>query len=134
MAVPASVAWEELVDLSAWPQWGPTLRSAVLDDGSGRLHPGATGRITTTVGLGLRFEIDGWHEDEATRSWSWRVAGVHATEHSVHALTSGTCRVAMSVPWWAPAYLAVVGAALRRIRHRLEDADRAGLGHGPRSR
>jgi hypothetical protein len=46
---------------------------------------------------------------------------VHATEHSVTATGPSRCRVEMSVPWWAPAYLGVVAVALRRIRRRAEE-------------
>lgn len=120
VAAPAERAWEEIVDLSAWPSWGPTVRSARLDDGGLQLNARATGWVSTAGGLQLPFQVDGWCEDGPRRSWSWRVAGVHATEHTVTALSSATCRVHMSVPWWAPAYLGVIALALTRIRRRVE--------------
>jgi hypothetical protein len=49
------------------------------------------------------------------------VAGVPATEHAVTAIGPSRCRVEMSVPLWAPAYLGVVRVALARIRRRVED-------------
>ena len=74
------------------------------------------------VGVSLPFEVDGWSEDGPRRSWSWRVGGVRATEHSVTVTGPRTCRLEMSVPWWAPAYLGVIAVALRRIRQRTERA------------
>ena len=113
--------WDELVDLSCWPRWGPTVRSARLDDGTGRLHAGATGSVQTALGLRLPFRVDTWRDDGPRRTWSWRVAGVPATDHTVIAKGPSRCRVEMSVPWWASAYLGVVAVALRRIRSRAED-------------
>src|SRR5690242_20393506 len=105
VAAPGELVWEELVDLSCWPSWGPTVRSARLDEGSTRLRPGATGSVDTAVGLRLPFEVAEWCDDAPRRSWSWRVAGVHATEHAVVDTGPSRCRVQMSVPWWASAYL-----------------------------
>src|SRR6478609_11763531 len=90
VAAPADRVWHELVELSCWPRWGPTVRSARLDDGTGRLYAGASGSVQTAVGVSLPFEVDGWCGDGPRRSWSWRVGGVHATDHSVTATGSGT--------------------------------------------
>ena len=120
VAAPAELAWAELVELDSWPRWGPTVRSARLDDGTRRLTAGATGSVQTSVGLWLPFRVDEWTDEEPRRSWSWSVAGVPATEHSVTGTGPFRCRVEMSVPWWAPAYLGVVAVALRRIRERAE--------------
>jgi hypothetical protein len=96
------------------------VRSAHLDDGAARLHRAATGSLRTALGPRLRFEVDEWCDQSPRRSWSWRVAGVHATEHAVTDIDASACRVEMSVPWWAPAYLGVIAVALARIRHRVE--------------
>ena len=120
VAAPGDLVWEELVDLSAWPSWGPTVRSARLADGQLRLHAGATGWVTTAVGLRLPFAVERWHADGPRRVWSWRVAGVRATEHVVTDLGPSRCEVGMSVPWWGPAYLGVIALALSRIRRRFE--------------
>ena len=113
-------AWQELIDVSCWPHWGPTVRSAPLDDGAGVLSAGSTGSVQTSVGVWLPFRVEHWQDDGPQRSWSWSVAGVYATEHSVISTGPSQCRIEMSVPWWAPGYLAVVGVALRRIRSRVE--------------
>ena len=126
VAAPAEVVWDDLVDLTAWPSWGPTVRSARLDDGGTLLGAEATGSLVTTLGVPLRFEVDGWCGAGARRSWSWRVAGVRATGHGVVETGPEACRVWMSVPWWAPAYLGVVAPALVRLRRRAES--RAGTG------
>jgi hypothetical protein len=109
-----------LIDLSCWPRWGPTVRSAHLDDGSGRLTAGASGSVQTTLGFWLPFRVECWRDDGPLRSWSWRVAGVPATEHVVINQGPSLCRVEMSVPWWAVAYLGVVRVALTRIRRQVE--------------
>jgi len=120
VAAPADRAWHELVELTCWPHWGPTVRSARLNDGTGRLSAGSRGSVQTALGFWLPFEVDDWCDDGPRRSWSWQVAGVPATSHSVTGLGPDRCRVEMSVPLWAPAYLGVVGLALRRIRDRAE--------------
>jgi hypothetical protein len=120
VAAPADRVWDELVELDRWPAWGPTVRAARLDDGSRRLHRSASGAVQTTVGVWLPFQVDDWHDDGVRRAWSWRVAGVAATTHAVTAVDAERCRVEMTVPWWAPGYLGVVGLALRRIRRRAE--------------
>jgi Polyketide cyclase / dehydrase and lipid transport len=121
VAAPSELAWRELVELARWPEWGPTVRAARLDDGSERLYAGATGSVQTAPGIWLPFRVDEWTEAGPRRVWSWRVAGVPATEHWVTTTGPSSCRVGMSVPWWAPAYLGVVAIALRNIRRRAED-------------
>lgn len=106
---PPNAVWEVLVDIDAWPQWGPTVSGAEVD-GDG-LTLGATGRVRTAVGIELPFTITDF---EPGRRWAWSVAGVPATAHAVEPDGAG-CRATMTVPWWAPAYLTVCAIALRRI-------------------
>jgi hypothetical protein len=114
---PAGQAWEVLVDIRRWPEWGPTLRSATLDHGGHRLGPGATGRLRPVLGPSLGFCIDHYDDDPAdgVRSWSWRVADVPATGHRVDDLGDGHCRVGLSVPLLAVPYALACAEALRRI-------------------
>lgn len=105
----ADVVWRILVDLEIWPQWGPTVARAELDGDTFGL--GASGRVWTAVGVALPFVVT---EFEPGQVWGWRVAGVPATRHGVEPGAAG-CRVWMSAPWWAPAYLPVLEIALRRI-------------------
>lgn len=112
IAAPAASAWIVLTELDRWPEWGPSIRRAVLDDGGRVLSPGATGRVETAVGIGLPFRITEFVDGER---WAWNVAGRSATEHVVTPLGPDRCRVAFGVPWWAPPYLAVCALALRRI-------------------
>jgi uncharacterized protein YndB with AHSA1/START domain len=106
---PADAVWRVLTDLEAWPRWGVTVSRAELDGNV--LTLGVSGRVWTPVGLPLPFEIT---EFVPGRSWGWRVAGVSATRHGVDPDGAG-CRVWMSAPVWAPAYLPVLAIALRRI-------------------
>ncbi len=108
---PAEAVWALLTNLACWPAWGPTVRGAELDTDT--LEAGATGVVTTVVGVRLPFEITSF-EDGAR--WAWKVAGVPATDHTVQALGAERCRVGFGVPWAAAPYLAVCRVALRRIR------------------
>jgi uncharacterized protein YndB with AHSA1/START domain len=102
--------WGVLVDLDAWPQWGPTVSRAELEQ-PGPLGLGSRGRIWTALRFWLPFEIT---EYETGRHWKWEVAGVAATRHAVEPTADG-CRVAFGAPWWATAYLPVCLIALDRI-------------------
>jgi len=109
--VPAAVAWWLLTDTEAWPRWGPSV--IAVDAPARRIGPGMRGRVKTAPGPWLPFEITDW---QAGRRWSWRVAGVPATGHAVEPLAPGRCRVAFTIPIWAPFYAPVCRAALRRLR------------------
>ncbi|MCE9516431.1 MAG: SRPBCC family protein [Mycobacterium sp.] len=111
VSAPAEAAWQLLTDVRAWPQWGPSVRRAALDDGGTELTAGARGTVWTVAGVRMGFTIT---EFEPGRRWSWRVAGVPATGHEVIDAPQG-CRVAFEVPWWAGAYTAVCSVALGRI-------------------
>jgi uncharacterized protein YndB with AHSA1/START domain len=110
VATPPDVAWSLLVDLEAWPRWGPSVRGAVLEDDS-ELGLGSRGHVRTSVGVRLPFEVTSF---DPGRSWAWSVAGVPATTHAVRPTDDG-CEVSMGAPLWAPAYLPVLAAALVRI-------------------
>jgi uncharacterized protein YndB with AHSA1/START domain len=112
---PQAVVWELLTDPKYWPEWGPSVRRAEVDDD--RLRKGAKGKVTTVAGLDVPFEITEF--DEGVR-WSWKVAGVSATDHTVEPLGPARCRVAFGVPWPAAPYLAVCRLALERIESMAE--------------
>lgn len=107
---PAAIVWEILTNPSDWPLWGPSVRGADLE--GPRLAAGATGTVTTILGLKLTFEITA--VDEGAR-WAWKVAGLPATDHTVEALGAGRSRAGFGVPWPVAPYLAVCRIALRRI-------------------
>ena len=110
VAADAAAVWRILTDLECWPEWGPSVRSARTDD-DGPLAAGTRGTVTTVAGLRLPFVVS---ELTPGRSWSWRVAGIPATDHLV-VPTGGGCRVRMAVPLLAAPYLAVCEVAVRRI-------------------
>jgi uncharacterized protein YndB with AHSA1/START domain len=111
IAAPPSAVWDLLVDLDAWPKWGPSIRRAELDEPHTELGLHATGTVHTSLGVTVPFVVT---EFEAGRHWAWRVAGVPATRHAVEAVND-VARVSISVPWWATPYLAVCSVAVRRI-------------------
>jgi Polyketide cyclase / dehydrase and lipid transport len=125
VAAPSEAVWEELTQLRNWPHWGPTVRAARLDGGGHGVSAGATGSVQTPLGVWLPFRVEEYVDDDPRRSWSWRVGGVPATTHTVLEKGASRCRVEMSVPLLAPAYLGVVALALRRIKRRVEEKSRA---------
>ena len=134
IAASAGDVWALLTDTGTWPAWGPSITGvepapAGLTAGpaagpapgptadppagprSGGLAPGSRGRVRTVLGPALPYTVTAF---EPGRYWAWSVAGVPATGHRV-VPQGGGCLVTFTVPWWAPAYLAVCAVALRRI-------------------
>lgn len=108
---PPEAAWKLLVDLDAWPKWGPSISHAELDQPSRELTADATGKVHTSLLVQAPFVVTDF---EAGKYWAWKVAGIPATWHQVDAVDGG-CRVSMGAPWWAAPYLTVCAIALRRI-------------------
>lgn len=71
VAAPPASVWNVLVDLDAWPQWGPSVQRAEVDQ-PGPLRLGSHGRVWTPIGVPLPFTIT---QFDAGRSWAWEVAG-----------------------------------------------------------
>ncbi len=115
IAAPPQAAWDILVDLDAWPRWGPSINHAELDDPYQHLTSGATGVVQTALLVRVPFVIT---EFDPGRCWAWKVAGIPATWHRVDP-EDGGARITLGVPWWAPAYLAVCELALRRMEKLL---------------
>lgn len=115
VAAPPQAAWDLLVDLDAWPRWGPSINGAELDQGGRHLTAGATGAVRTALLVRLPFVVT---EFDAGRCWAWKVAGIPATWHRVDPAEGGA-QITFGVPRWAPAYLAVCDIALRRIEKLL---------------
>ncbi len=111
IAAPPSAVWEMLVDLDAWPKWGPTIQRAELDEPHTTLGLGATGTVRTSLLVAAPFVVT---EFDPGRYWAWKVAGIPATGHRVEPSGDGA-RVSIAVPWWAAPYLTVCAIALRRI-------------------
>ena len=112
VAAPASAVWDVLVDLDRWAEWGPSVRAAELDGGGRILHDAARGTVTTAVGVSVPFEVTRWVDGEC---WSWDVAGLPATSHTVRRHGPDRCELAFGVPWFAAPYLAVCRVAVKRI-------------------
>ena len=106
----AATAWRLLIDTETWPQWGPSVRA--VDAPERLIGAGLCGRVQTVAGFWLPFEITRWRPG---REWAWHVAGFPATGHIVAPLAPSRCRVIFTIPSWAPFYLPVCGAALRRL-------------------
>ena len=115
IAAPPSAVWTLLVDLDAWPKWGPTIRRAELDEPYTELGLHATGTVQTPLLVSVPFVVT---EFEPERHWAWKVAGVPATRHRVDPVGDGA-RVSIAVPWWSAPYLTVCSIAVRRIDRML---------------
>lgn len=112
---PAEVVWRLLIDVQAWPAWGPSVRRAVLEDGGTLIGAGTRGTVWTVAGVRVPFHITEFSTEFApARRWSWTVAGVTATGHTLTPADGG-CRVRFTVPWWAPAYLPVCAVGVDRL-------------------
>ena len=119
----SATVWRLLTDTRQWPRWGPSVRAVDCPDRF--VGPGSRGRVQTALGLWLPFQITDFEEDAA---WSWVVAGIPATGHRVQAIDPDSCRLTFTVPSWAPFYLPVCAAAIRRIgRLAQRDDNRGGL-------
>ncbi len=116
---PVEVVWDLLVDVRRWPEWGPSVRSAVVDGRAHRITDGATGTVTTAVGIRVPFAITEFVDQER---WSWNVLGLPATGHVVRRLGPRRSEVGFEVPWPAAPYLAVCRLALSRIADMATDA------------
>ncbi len=118
IAAPPEAVWQLLVDLHAWPQWGPPIRRAELDRPFDQLERHATGHVYTWLPVGLPFVVS---EFEPDRYWAWTVAGLPATSHRVDPVAQGT-RATIALPWWSAPYLSVCAVALRRMEKMLTGA------------
>ena len=111
---PAAAVWEQVAHTRHWPAWGPTVRG--VDPADALVQPGLRGTVTTPVGVRLPFLVT---DVEPGHRWHWRVAGVPATDHLVEPDGDG-CLATFRIPAWAPFYVPVCRAALRRIAQRTE--------------
>jgi len=112
---PAEAAWHLLVDLDAWPQWGPPIRRAELKPPYRELSLHATGNVYTWLPVPVPFVVTKF---EPGRFWAWSVGGLPATSHRVDPVGDGA-RVTLGVPWWSAPYLSVCSIALRRMEAML---------------
>ncbi len=120
--VDPEAAWAACTDLGTWGTWGPSVRSASLDDPDVGFVAGATGRVVTAPGPSLPFRLTRVDDGPLTtgREWRWAVAGVPATAHSVAADERGRAVLGFGVPTPAAPYLVVCAVALRRMARLLD--------------
>lgn len=117
VAAPAATVWQLIAEFENWAAWGPSVRA--VESPTDVVAPGVRGRVQTPLRLWLPFEITAV---EPGRSWSWTVAGIEATGHTITPLSEGRCRVEFSVPAWFAPYALAVRVGLRRLR-KLAEAD-----------
>lgn len=109
----AERVWDLLTDTERWPEWGPSVRAVQSSDR--HIRTGTTGRIRTPVGVTVPFEIT--HCEEYR--WTWTVARVPATGHSVEPLGENRCRVAFELSPLLTGYVPVCQRALDHIEAAL---------------
>ncbi|MEO6651672.1 MAG: SRPBCC family protein [Ilumatobacteraceae bacterium] len=114
---PPEAAWDLLTNVADWPRWGSSIASATLAGGAERVGPGATGSVTTIVGVRLPFTITEFVDGV---TWRWKVAGVPATGHGVRAAGNGRCEVWFDLPIVAAPYAVACRLALRNIENILQ--------------
>ena len=115
IAAPADRVWHLISEFHHWPDWGVTVRA--VDSSPRSVEPGAAGRVKTTLGLWLPFEIT---NGDPGRVWEWRVAGIAATTHVIERDSDNACTLRFTVsPLFAP-YLVVLWLGVRRVKRLAE--------------
>ena len=115
MNASAGRVWDLITDTACWPRWGPSVRA--VDCADRFIRQGSRGRVRTSVGLWVAFQITEYQKE---RYWAWRVGGVRATGHRVEPLGESRSRLIFEVPILASPYAAVCQMALTRIRSLAE--------------
>ena len=115
---PRAVVWDVLTDTHQWPAWGPSITA--VESETRYVEPGTTGRVQVVGGLWVPFEIDAC----APYRWTWSVARIPATGHSVEERDGGST-VCFEVPVLAAGYVPVCARACRKIAEiAAENAER----------
>ena len=107
---PLERVWDILTDTRQWPAWGPSVRR--VDCPQRYICSGLQGRLKTTVGVWVRFEIT---RCEAPVFWDWKVAGVAATGHRLKKLTENSCELIFELPFTVFPYALICRLAANRI-------------------
>lgn len=110
----AQAVWTVLTDTERWPEWGPSVSAVRTADRF--VEPGTTGEVQVAGGPWLPFEIDTCDDYR----WTWRVARLPATGHTVTPLGTHRARVAFELPLLAGGYALVCDRALDRIASLVE--------------
>ena len=110
----AEAVWTVLTDTAYWPEWGPSVSAVRSDDRD--IESGTTGEIQVAGGPWISFEVDTCSDYR----WTWRVAEMPATGHSVTPLGDSRSRVAFEIPLLASGYAVVCGLALDNIERLAE--------------
>ena len=111
-----STVWRIITDTRKWPQWGPTVRKVQSSDRF--IRRGSKGRVQTSVGIWLPFEIT---EYEDGRYWTWKIGSVKATGHRVQARELFGSTLWFDVPIPVAPYGWICQVALKRIERLLCD-------------
>ncbi|MGB9958392.1 SRPBCC family protein [Haloferax prahovense] len=110
ISAPAAAAWDVLVSVADWPDWGPSVSAVRGVDG--RIEAGSRGEVRV-AGVWVPFSIETC--DDESHRWTWHVAGIPATGHRVESVGADRCEAGFEVPVLAGPYAAVCALALRRI-------------------
>ncbi len=111
---PPERLWELLTHPERWPEWGPSLIRASSTNTPIKL--GSRGSVQLALfPVSMPFVIT---EYTHLRSWTWKVAGLRATTHTLEPLDEALCEVGFGVPsaLHAP-YLVICRQALKKLEH-----------------
>lgn len=118
LSVPATDAWDALVDTTQWPAWSPLVNGVEATDR--RIRPDTTGRVRVP-GAWLPFRITSC----TARRWTWRVTRIPAAGHRVDDLGADRCRIAFELPPHGAGYVPVCLRALANLEALLEESETA---------
>lgn len=102
--------WDIITTTDRWSDWGPMVCDVECD--TNRIQEGSVGRIQTIFFFWLVFEVTEFNDK---LSWTWRVANINATGHTLYFHSPLSCTLCFDVPWWAFLYIPVCWLALWRI-------------------
>jgi len=118
ISAPPEQVWNVLIDTRQWPVWGPSVRA--VKSPHQYIDAGLKGSLQTAIGLWVPFAITDF---EPLHFWSWKVAGISATDHRLTKIDENHSELIFEMPAVALPYALICREAARRIG-RLAQAEK----------